>query len=72
MSLSEMFGYDFMIRALIAALVTGLAAPTVGTFLVQRRLAEAQVFGLYDDPDQEAPAVVQPQKISRAQSSGQR
>jgi zinc transport system permease protein len=29
----------FMIRALIAAAVTGLAAPAVGTFLVQRRLS---------------------------------
>jgi zinc transport system permease protein len=31
--------YDFMIRALVAALFTGLAAPAVGTYLVQRRLA---------------------------------
>jgi zinc transport system permease protein len=30
---------DFMVRALIAAFVTGLAAPAVGTYLVQRRLA---------------------------------
>lgn len=30
---------DFMIRAMIAAVVTGLAAPVVGTYLVQRRLA---------------------------------
>ncbi|MCW2757627.1 MAG: metal transporter [Nocardioidaceae bacterium] len=29
----------FMIRALIAAAVTGLAAPAVGTYLVQRRLS---------------------------------
>jgi len=29
---------DFMIRALIAAAVTGLAAPAVGTYLLQRRL----------------------------------
>ena len=29
----------FMVRALIAAAVTGLAAPAVGTFLVQRRLS---------------------------------
>src|SRR5688572_25597747 len=28
-----------MLRALIAAAVTGLAAPTIGTYLVQRRLA---------------------------------
>ncbi|TDC53395.1 metal ABC transporter permease [Jiangella ureilytica] len=31
--------YDFMQRALIAAVLTGLAAPAVGTYLVQRRLA---------------------------------
>ena len=31
--------YDFMRRALIAALLVGLAAPAVGIFLVQRRLA---------------------------------
>ncbi len=31
--------YDFMVRALEAALFTGLAAPAVGTYLVQRRLA---------------------------------
>lgn len=36
MSLLE---YDFMQRALVAALLTGLAAPAVGTYLVQRRLA---------------------------------
>jgi zinc transport system permease protein len=30
---------EFMQRALLAALVTGLAAPAVGTYLVQRRLA---------------------------------
>jgi zinc transport system permease protein len=29
----------FMLRALVAAAVTGLAAPTVGTYLVQRRLS---------------------------------
>jgi zinc transport system permease protein len=29
----------FMVRALVAAAVTGLAAPAVGTFLVQRRLS---------------------------------
>ena len=38
-SLAELFGYDFMHRALLAALLTGLAAPAIGTFLVQRRLA---------------------------------
>jgi zinc transport system permease protein len=31
--------YDFMVRALLAALLTGVAAPAVGTYLVQRRLA---------------------------------
>lgn len=31
--------YDFMIRALAAAVFTGIAAPAVGTYLVQRRMA---------------------------------
>ncbi|MFC5678257.1 metal ABC transporter permease [Aeromicrobium endophyticum] len=31
--------YDFMKYALVAAIFTGLAAPAIGTFLVQRRLA---------------------------------
>jgi len=31
--------YDFMKRALVAAFLTGLAAPSIGTYLVQRRLA---------------------------------
>ncbi|MDH2425022.1 metal ABC transporter permease [Sphaerisporangium sp. TRM90804] len=35
----EMLQYDFMTRALLAALLVGLAAPAVGTFVVQRRLA---------------------------------
>ncbi|UMG92890.1 metal ABC transporter permease [Nocardioides sp. TF02-7] len=39
MSPIELLGTDFMQRALIAALLTGLAAPAVGTFLVQRRLS---------------------------------
>jgi zinc transport system permease protein len=34
-----LFAYDFMVRALLGALFTGLAAPAVGTYLVQRRLA---------------------------------
>lgn len=34
-----MFGYDFMQRALVGAVLTGLAAPAVGTYLVQRRQA---------------------------------
>lgn len=35
----DILATDFMVRALIAAAVTGLAAPAVGTFLVQRRLS---------------------------------
>jgi zinc transport system permease protein len=35
----DVFRYDFMIRALLAALLVGLTAPAVGVFLVQRRLA---------------------------------
>lgn len=35
----SLLDYDFMQRALIAAVLTGLAAPAVGTYLVQRRLA---------------------------------
>ncbi|WP_406041939.1 metal ABC transporter permease [Micromonospora sp. NBC_00898] len=31
--------YDFMLRALVGALVIGLAAPALGIYLVQRRLA---------------------------------
>ena len=34
-----LFDYAFIVRALLAALFTGLAAPSVGTYLVQRRLA---------------------------------
>jgi len=34
-----MLEFDFMQRALVAALLVGLAAPAVGVFLVQRRLA---------------------------------
>lgn len=34
-----MLDYDFMQRALIAAVLTGLTAPAVGIYLVQRRLA---------------------------------
>jgi len=34
-----LFDYAFVVRALLAALFTGLAAPAVGTYLVQRRLA---------------------------------
>lgn len=35
----EILTYDFMQRALLAAVMIGLAAPTVGVYLVQRRLA---------------------------------
>ena len=35
----SVFLEPFMLRALLAAAVTGLAAPAVGTYLVQRRLA---------------------------------
>ena len=35
----SILAYDFMIRALLGAFFTGLAAPAVGTYLVQRRLA---------------------------------
>ena len=35
----ELFLQPFMLRALVAAAVTGLAAPAVGTYLVQRRLS---------------------------------
>jgi len=35
----ELLDYDFMRRALVAATFTGLAAPAIGTYLVQRRLA---------------------------------
>jgi len=39
MAVLELLQYDFMRRALVAALLVGLAAPVVGIFLVQRRLA---------------------------------
>ncbi|HET8600485.1 MAG TPA: metal ABC transporter permease [Segeticoccus sp.] len=35
----DLLTYDFMQRALIAALLVGIAAPMVGVFLVQRRLS---------------------------------
>ena len=37
--LMDLFELPFMQRALLAAVFTGLAAPAVGTYLVQRRLA---------------------------------
>ncbi|MEZ5093046.1 metal ABC transporter permease [Nocardioides sp.] len=35
----ELLSEPFMLRALLAALLTGFAAPAVGTYLVQRRMA---------------------------------
>jgi zinc transport system permease protein len=35
----DLFQYDFMIRALVGALIIGLAAPALGIYLVQRRLS---------------------------------
>jgi zinc transport system permease protein len=35
----SLFQYDFMRRALVAAVLVGLTAPAIGIFLVQRRLA---------------------------------
>jgi zinc transport system permease protein len=35
----DLFGYDFMQRALLGVLITGLCAPALGIYLVQRRLA---------------------------------
>jgi zinc transport system permease protein len=35
----DLFQYDFMQRALVGALVIGLVAPTLGIYLVQRRLS---------------------------------
>ncbi|RLV56915.1 metal ABC transporter permease [Aeromicrobium phragmitis] len=37
--MSELLSYEFMRIALAAAVVTGLAAPAIGTYIVQRRLA---------------------------------
>lgn len=39
MALVSLFQYDFMIRALLGALVIGLTAPALGIYLVQRRLS---------------------------------
>jgi len=39
MSIVDIFLEPFMLKALLAAAVTGLSAPAVGTYLVQRRLA---------------------------------
>lgn len=35
----DLFGYDFMVRAMVGALIIGLAAPALGIYLVQRRLS---------------------------------
>jgi zinc transport system permease protein len=35
----DLFQYDFMVRALVGALVIGLVAPSLGIYLVQRRLS---------------------------------
>jgi zinc transport system permease protein len=35
----SIFAYDFMVRALVAALITGLTAPALGIYLVQRRMS---------------------------------
>ncbi|MFI6075735.1 metal ABC transporter permease [Actinoplanes sp. NPDC051343] len=35
----DLFEYDFMLRALTGALIIGLAAPSLGVYLVQRRLS---------------------------------
>ncbi|WP_374999672.1 metal ABC transporter permease [Aeromicrobium sp. CTD01-1L150] len=37
--MTDLLGYEFMRLALVAAVFTGLAAPAIGTYLVQRRLA---------------------------------
>ena len=39
MTLSDLFSFAFMQRALIAALISGLLCPAVGVYIVQRRLA---------------------------------
>jgi zinc transport system permease protein len=35
----SLFQYDFMVRALVGVVLTGLIAPAIGTYLVQRRLS---------------------------------
>ena len=35
----SLLSYEFMQQALLAAFLTGLAAPAIGTYLVQKRLA---------------------------------
>jgi zinc transport system permease protein len=36
---TDLLSYDFMVRALIAALLVGVTAPAVGLYLVQRRMS---------------------------------
>jgi zinc transport system permease protein len=36
---TELLSYDFMVRALVAALLVGVTAPAVGVYLVQRRMS---------------------------------
>ena len=38
-AITAVFKYDFLQRALVAAVLVGITAPAVGIFLVQRRLA---------------------------------
>lgn len=38
-AVNDVFKYDFLRRALVAAVLVGVTAPAVGVFLVQRRLA---------------------------------
>jgi zinc transport system permease protein len=38
-AVSFLSSYDFMVRALIGAMITGLIAPSIGIYLVQRRLS---------------------------------
>jgi len=35
--MSEIFQYNFMVRALLAGIIVGIVAPTIGTFLVSKR-----------------------------------
>jgi zinc transport system permease protein len=35
----DLFAYDFMVRALLGALIIGVTAPALGVYLVQRRLS---------------------------------
>jgi zinc transport system permease protein len=37
--MTELLSYDFMVRALVAALLVGVTAPAVGLYLVQRRMS---------------------------------